>query len=83
MKMIRLDAKWFSELSGEEYDEVYQISDADVDGEHEFCGSYVTVYHAVNGEWMFVGGDRVWYFCTRAEVVRFANGFGYEVPDDA
>lgn len=83
MKMTKIDAKWFSELSGEDYDEVYQISDADVDGDHEFCGDYVSVYHAVNGEWAFAGGDRIWWFSTRPEVVRFAKAFGYEVPDAA
>lgn len=79
MKLMKIDAKWYSELSGENYDEVYQVSDADVDGDHEFCGDYVTMMHAVDGEWGFCAEDRVWWFGSREEVVAFAGRFGYEI----
>ena len=80
MKLKRIDEKWFSEISGEGYDEVYQLSDEDVEGDHEFCGEYVTVYHVVDGDWGFAAEGRVWWFSTRPEVVHFAKCFGYEVP---
>ncbi len=80
MKLNKMDAKWFSELSGEDYDEVYQVSDADVEGDHEFCGDYVTVMHVVGGEWGFCAEDRIWWFSSREEVVAVAARFGYEVP---
>lgn len=81
MKLKKIDAKWFSDLSGEDFDVVYQVSDADVDGDHEFCGEYVTVAHAVDGEWAFMADDRIWWFNSREEVVKIATRFGYEVPD--
>ena len=79
MKLMKIDAQWFSELSGEDFDEVYQVSDADVDGDHEFCGEYVTVAHATIGMWMFAAMDRVWWFGSREEVVECAAKFGYEI----
>lgn len=79
MKLMMVDAKWFSELSGEDFDVVYQVSDADVDGDHEFCGEYVTLAHATIGMWMFAAQDRVWWFGSREEVVEFAGKFGYEI----
>ena len=72
IKMIELDAKWFSELSGEEVKEVFQVGDHDAEDE-----GYTTVTHHDDDTWSFFHQDRVWYFSNREEVADFAAKHGF------
>lgn len=78
-KMTKLheNTEQFNNLSGENFDRVYVISDDDVDGDHEFCGEYVTVAHdPKQDEWYFFA-DCVFTRKTEQEMHEFAEGFGY------
>lgn len=82
-KLKKMDAKWYSELSGENYDIVYQLSDDDASYE----GDYITVAHIGNSKsdeksWCFMGCDRIWWFYTRESVVAFAKNHGFDVQEE-
>ena len=72
IRMIKMDAKWFSNMSGEDVKEVFQVSHHDAEDE-----GYTTVIHHDDDTWSFFHQDRVWYFKNRAEVAAFAAKQGY------
>ena len=72
IKLIKLDAKWYAELSGEEVKEVFQVSDHDADGE-----GYTTVAHHDDDTWSFFHQDRIWYFTNQEEAAAFAAKHGF------
>lgn len=81
MKLNRMDAKWYCDLSGEDgWVMVYGLTDAQA-AEDEDAG-YVTVAQADSGEWYFMGFDRQWIFETREAVASFAARNGFLVPEE-
>ena len=67
------DAKWYSEMAGETFVEVYQTCDADSgDG-------YTTLLGCDDGSWIFCNDDRRWDFANKGEAVRFARRQGFEI----